>query len=203
MFGTGIDEMSDDERLLTRFDFDLCFGTAINRYCSQAVIVVPLTPYGKGHQRRRFLPFRDSMQCLTIAIENPPEKGEYRVFNQFEEVYDLAELALKVQEVAYKLGLKVEVRNVENPIMELEEHYYNPDHKHLLDLGYQPTHDIEAEMEIMVKDLMKYKHRIEARAHALVPDIRWDGSRRKVRFLERERILKTANPATHKFKGNT
>ena len=52
--------------------------------------------------------------------------------------------------------------------------------KRLLDLGYQPTHDIEAEMEIMLKDLMKYKHRIEARAHALVPDIRWDGTRRKV-----------------------
>jgi hypothetical protein len=68
--------------------------------------------------------------------------------------------------------------------MELEEHYYNPDHQHLLDLGYQPTHDIEAEMEIMLKDLTKYKHRIEARAHALVPDIRWDGSRRKVGYLK-------------------
>ena len=93
------------------------------------------------------------------------------------------------------MGLKVEVRNVENPRMELEEHYYNPDHKHLLDLGYQPTHDIEAEMEIMLKNLMKYKHRIEARAHALVPDIRWDGSRKQVKFLERERILKVANPS--------
>jgi len=72
---------------------------------------------------------------------------------------------------------------------------YNPDHKHLLDLGYQPTHDIEAEMEIMLKDLMRYKHRIEARAHALVPDIRWDGTRRKVQFLERQRILKVAKPS--------
>jgi UDP-sulfoquinovose synthase len=183
VFGTRIDEMNNDERLLTRFDFDQCFGTAINRYCAQAVIGQPLTPYGKGHQRRGFLPLRDSMQCLTIAIENPPENGDYRVFNQFEEVYDLTELALKVQRVADKLGLKVEVRNVENPRMELEEHYYNPDHKHLLDLGYEPTHDIEAEMEIMLNDLMKYKHRIEARAHALIPDIRWDGSRKKASYL--------------------
>jgi UDP-sulfoquinovose synthase len=73
--------------------------------------------------------------CLTIAIENPPKKGEYRVFNQFEEVYDLTELALKVQKVAGDLGLKVEVGNVENPRLEMEEHYYNPDHRHLLDLG--------------------------------------------------------------------
>jgi UDP-sulfoquinovose synthase len=183
VFGTQIDEMGDDERLLTRFDFDQCFGTAINRYCAQAVIGQPLTPYGKGHQRRGFIPLRDSMQCLTIAIETPPQKGEYRVFNQFEEVYDLTELALKVQKVANRLGREVEVRNVENPRMELEEHYYNPDHQHLLDLGYNPTHDIEAEMEIMLKDLIKYQHRIEARTHALIPDIRWDGSRRKVSFL--------------------
>jgi hypothetical protein len=49
------------------------------------------------------------------------------------------------------------------------------------------THDIEAEMEIMLKDLIKYKHRIEARAHALIPDIRWDGSRKKVNYLESKR----------------
>jgi len=41
-------------------------------------------------------------------------------------------------------------------------------------------------MEIMLNDLIKYKHRIEARAHALIPDIRWDGSRKKVGYLEQE-----------------
>jgi UDP-sulfoquinovose synthase len=185
VFGTRIDEMGDDERLLTRFDFDQCFGTAINRFCAQAVIGEPLTPFGKGHQKRGFLPLRDSMQCLTIAIENPPKKGEYRVFNQFEEVYDLTELAGKVKKVAETKDLKVEVRNLENPRMEAEEHHYNPDHQHLLDLGYKPTHDMEAEMSIMLDDLLKYKERILARSHALLPDIRWDGSRKKVSFLEK------------------
>jgi len=90
---------------------------------------------------------------------------------------------IKVQRVADKLGLNVEVHNIENPRMELEEHYYNPDHQNLIDLGYKPTHDIEAEMEIMLNDLMKYKHRIEARVHALIPDIRWDGSKRKASYL--------------------
>jgi len=90
VYGTRIDEMGDDERLLTRFDFDQCFGTAINRFCAMAVAGVPIMPYGKGRQKRGFLPLRDSMQCLAIAIENPPEPGEYRVFNQFEEVYDAA-----------------------------------------------------------------------------------------------------------------
>lgn len=184
VFGTRIDEMGDDERLLTRFDFDQSFGTAINRFCAQSVIGMPLSPFGKGHQKRGFLPLRDSMQCITISIENPPEEKKYRVFNQFEEVYDLTELAVKVQKVAGDLGLKVEVRNLENPRLEPEEHYYNPDHQHLLDLGYVPTRDIEAEIKTMLKDLMKYKHRIQARAHALIPDIRWDGSRKKVTYLK-------------------
>ena len=183
VFGTRIDEMGDDERLLTRFDFDQSFGTAINRFCAQAVIGQPLTLYGVGHQKRGFLPLRDSMQCLTIATENPPENGAYRVFNQFQEVHDLTDLATKVKKVADGLGLNVEVRHVENPRREMEEHYYNPDHQHLLDLGYKPTHDTETEMAMILKDLMTWRHRIEARAHALIPDIRWDGSRRKVDFL--------------------
>jgi UDP-sulfoquinovose synthase len=187
VFGTRIDEMGNDERLLTRFDFDQCFGTAVNRYCAEAVIGHPLTPFGRGHQRRGFLPLRDSMQCLTIAIENPPEEGEYRVFNQFEEVYNVTELALKVQKVGNEFNLNVEVKNLENPRKEMEEHYYNPDHKHLLDLGYRPTHDVEQEMRIMIKGLMKYKDRILEKKEALIPDIRWDGTRRKVGFINKNK----------------
>jgi len=185
VFGTRIDEMGDDERMLTRLDFDESFGTAINRYCCQAVIGHPLTPFGKGYQRRGFLPLRDSMQCLTIAIENPPQAGEYRVFNQFEEIYDVTELAHKVQKVGGELGLDVVVRNIENPRMEMEEHYYNPDHQHLLDLGYQPTHDMEAELRIMLGDLIEYRSRIDEKREVLIPDIRWDGTRRKSQFLNR------------------
>ena len=186
VFGTRIDEMRDDERLLTRFDFDECFGTAVNRYCAEAVIGHPLTPFGKGFQRRGFLPLRDSMQCMTIAIENPPKKGEYRVFNQFEEIYNVTELALKVQKTGAELGLNIEVRNLENPRKEMEEHYYNPDHKHLLDLGYRPTHDVEQELRIMLNDLTRYKERILEKKDVLIPDIRWDGTRKKVGFLEKE-----------------
>jgi len=186
VFGTRFDESEEDERLLSRLDFDEAFGTAINRYCCQAIIGHPLTPFGKGHQKRGFLPVRDSMQCLTLALENPPRAGEYRVFNQFEEVYDITELASKVQKVAGNLGFNVEIRNLENPRKELEEHYYQPDHQHLLDLGYQPTHDVEAEMRIMLQDLRKYRERIETKRAALIPDVHWDGTRRKVGFLARE-----------------
>jgi len=183
VFGTRIAEMGEDERFLTRFDFDQAFGTVLNRYCAQAVIGHPLTPFGLGYQKRGFLPLRDSMQCLTLALENPASEGEYRVFNQFEEVYDVTELAVKVEKVAAELGLEARVSNLENPRIEMEEHYYKPDHQHLFDLGYQPSHDVEAELRIMLTDLMKYRARIEARRNVIIPDVRWDGRREKARFL--------------------
>jgi len=183
VFGTRIDEMGDDDRLCTRFDFDQCFGTALNRFCAEAVIGHPLSPFGIGKQKRGFLPLRDSMQCLTIAINNPPKEGEYRVFNQFEEVYSITELVEKVKKVGGELGLDVKTSNMENPRKELEEHYYHPDHRHLLDLGYAPTHDVEQELRIMLQDLIVCKDRIIAKKDVFIPDIRWDGTRRKSRFL--------------------
>jgi UDP-sulfoquinovose synthase len=183
VFGTQIDAMGDDPRLRSRLDFDQCFGTAVNRFCCQAVIGHPLTLYGSGSQTRGFLPLRDSMQCLTIAIENPPQPGEYRVFNQFEECYTIGELADKVREAASGVGLQVEIDHLDNPRTEKEQHYYHPDRQHLIDLGYQPTHDVLAEIGIMLKDLMPHKERILARRAVLIPDIRWDGTHRRSHSL--------------------
>lgn len=179
VFGTRIDEMGDDPRLRSRLDFDQCFGTAINRFCCQAVIGHPLTLYGRGGQKRGFLPLRDSMQCLTIAIENPAREGEYRVFNQFEETYSVEELAYMVQAVGQSLNMDVEVCHYDNPRQEMEEHYFKPDRQHLINLGYKPSHDVKAEMTIMLRDLAEHRDRIKEKEHILIPDIRWDGSRRR------------------------
>lgn len=183
VYGTRVDAMGEDERLVTRFDFDQCFGTAINRFCAQAVIGQPLTPYGTGGQRRGFLPLRDSVQCLFLALTNPPKDGEYRIFNQFEETYSVFDLAEKVKKVGDQLGLGVEIRATENPRIEKEEHYYQPDREHLVRLGYRPTRDMEGEIKIVLGDLIRYRDRIAARKRALLPDIRWDGRRQKVRYL--------------------
>lgn len=185
VYGTSIPEMGDVPALRTRFDFDQAFGTAINRFCAQAVIGLPLTPYGKGHQRRGFLPLRDSMQCLTLALENPPVEGDYRVFNQFEDVYDVTELAERVRSIGDEFGLAVKIRPMENPRAEAEQHYYNPDHQHLLDLGYQPTHDMDTELRSVFGDLIPHRNRIEERREAQFPDIRWDGTRRRSEYLGR------------------
>lgn len=185
VYGTRIDEMTDDPRMRTRLDFDQAFGTAINRFCCQAVIGEPLTLFGCGSQRRGFLPLRDSMQCLALAIENPPSPGEYRVFNQFEECYSVAELAETVVDVARDLGLeRTDIRRLENPRHEAEEHYYRPDREHLIALGYEPTHDMRSELRLMLQDLVPWRSRIEEKRAVLLPDIRWDGSRRAARTLE-------------------
>ena len=183
VFGTNIDEMSGDPRLSSRLDFDQCFGTVINRFCCQAVIGHPLTLFGQGLQKRGFLPLRDSMQCLTIAIENPPEDGEYRVFNQFEECYSIDELAEIVQQVGGECGLDVEIHHYDNPRQEAEKHYYNPDHEKLRNLGYHPTHDVASEVRLMLFDLMKHRERIQAKQSILIPDIRWDGTRRRSQVM--------------------
>ena len=185
VYGTRIDEMDlEDPRQRTRLDFDECFGTAINRFSCQAVVGEPLTPFGKGNQRRGFLPLRDSMQCLTLALENPPEAGKYRTFNQFEETYNVYELAEKVKKVANTMGLSAEIHRIENPRVEMEEHYYNPDHQHLLNLGYEPTQDMEAELKPMLEDLIQNRNRIEKAKDVLIPEIWWDGSKHRSKLLD-------------------
>ncbi len=184
VFGTRIDEMGDDPRLRSRLDFDQCFGTAVNRFCCQAVIDHPLTLYGRGGQKRGFLPLRDSMQCIGIVIENPPEKGEYRVFNQFEECYTVEELAYLVKDVANEIGILSTIAHYDNPRTEADHHYYNPDRNHLIELGYQPSHDVKAEIRIMLKDLQVHRERILAYKQILVPDIRWDGTRRRSEVID-------------------
>jgi len=179
------DEDTWEEDLCTRFDFDGVFGTAINRFCAQVVAGEPITVFGAGHHSRGFLPLRDSMQCLTLALENPPAAGQYRTFNQFEQVYRIESLAEIVAGEARKLMLKPEVVRVENPRAGAEvtsSHWYNPDQDGLRNLGYVPSNDIEGEVHSLLVDLMRYRSRIMARANMLVPDVHWDGRRVPVKF---------------------
>jgi len=172
VYGTQIDTMTDP-RLRTRFDFDEAFGTAINRFCAQAVINFYITPYGSGDMKRGFIALRDSMQCLELAIENPPQEGEYRVFNQFDEVYSIYQLAEHVRDAGNKLGLDVEIHNIDNPRTEADTHYYNPDSNKLRELGFEPTKQLSEELDIMLKDLMEHKERIDQKKDAILPKIKW------------------------------
>lgn len=172
VYGSRIDTM-DDERLRTRFDFDEAFGTAINRFCTQAVIGFPLTPYGSGLMKRGFIALRDSMKCLELAMKNPPEQGEYRVFNQFDEVYNIFQLAEEVMKAGNNIGLDVEIKSVDNPRTEASSHYYNPESVKLRQLGFKPTKTLQQELKIMLSDLIEHKERIEEKRDVILPKIRW------------------------------
>jgi UDP-sulfoquinovose synthase len=172
--GIVTDEMTNDD-LLTRFDFDEAWGTALNRFCAQAVIGHELTPYGKGGQTRGFIALRDSIECMTITAENPPSEGEYRVFNQFDETYSVNELAGHVVQIAGEFGLDAKIWSIENPRLEKEEHYYNPDREKLPALGFKPLFNLDSELRLTIPKLIKYKSRIEEKKRNIMPKIKWRG----------------------------
>ncbi len=171
VYGIETDETVREERLSNRFDYDETFGTVLNRFCVQAVIGHPLTVYGKGGQTRGFLNIRDTLRCVELAAENPAELGEFRVFNQFTEQFSVSELAELVKRSAAELGYEVEVQEFPNPRVEMEEHYYNPAHTKLLDLGLEPHFLGEELVRSMLKTIAVHKDRVIERA--IVPRTRW------------------------------
>src|SRR3954462_5760187 len=104
VYGIETDESALDPRLATSFHYDEVFGTALNRFCVQAVIGHPLTVYGKGGQTRGYLNIRDTIQCVALATSNPAAPGELRVYNQFTEQFSVLELAERVKEAGEHLG---------------------------------------------------------------------------------------------------
>jgi UDP-sulfoquinovose synthase len=171
VYGIETEETRLDERLNTRFDYDEVFGTALNRFCVQAVIGHPLTAYGKGGQTRGYLNILDTLQCVELAALNPPSAGEYRVFNQFTEQFSVMQLAEKVREAGAHHGIDVAIDHVENPRVELEEHYYNAAHTKLLDLGLRPHLLSETLIESMISTIERYRGRVIA--DHIMPSTRW------------------------------
>jgi UDP-sulfoquinovose synthase len=165
-------ETALDERLATRFDYDEVFGTALNRFCVQAVIGQPLTVYGKGGQTRGYLNILDTLRCVELSTLNPASEGEYRVFNQFTEQFSIKELATLVQAAAIEHGLDdVQVESLENPRVELEEHYYNAKHTKLLELGLEPHLLSGSLVKSMLAEIERHRDRVIT--EAILPKTQW------------------------------
>jgi UDP-sulfoquinovose synthase len=183
VYGVETDESAADERLLTRFDYDEYFGTVLNRFCVQAVIGHPLTVYGEGGQTRGFLNIRDTLRCVELAVSNPPELGEYRVFNQFTEQFSVAELAELVKRAGAELGYPVELKSFPNPRIEAESHYYNAANTKLLDLGLEPHRLGEELVRSMLGIIDRYRDRVIERA--ILPRTRWKPGELVAEVVER------------------
>ena len=160
VYGIRTQETALDDRLLTRFDYDDVFGTALNRFCLQAVIGHPLTVYGRGGQTRGYLNIEDTLRCVELAILHPAEPGEFRVFNQFTEQFSVAELAELVRKAGAEIGMDVAIHPIENPRVEAEEHYYNAAHTKLLDLGLRPHLLDETLIESMFATIERFRDRV-------------------------------------------
>src|SRR3954469_317426 len=171
VYGIETEESVADDRLITRFDYDEYFGTVLNRFCVQAVIGHPLTVYGEGGQTRGFLNIRDTLQCVELAVNNPADLGEYRVFNQFTEQFSVSDLAELVRRAAAETGREVEVRKYPNPRIEAEQHYYNAANTKLRELGLEPHHLGEELVTSMLGIIDRYRDRVIERA--ILPRTRW------------------------------
>ena len=134
VWGTQTAETRLDERLINRFDYDGDYGTVLNRFLMQAAIGYPLTVHGTGGQTRAFIHIQDTVRCIQLAIDNPPEAGErVRVFNQMTECHRVVDLAELVSRLT---GAEIEF--VENPRNEAPANDLYVENRQLLELGLEP-----------------------------------------------------------------
>ncbi|MFG6148782.1 NAD-dependent epimerase/dehydratase family protein [Halobacillus sp. B23F22_1] len=171
VYGLHTEETQLDSVLVNRVDYDGVFGTALNRFINQAAIGHDLTVYGSGGQTRAFLNIEDTVRCVEIAAENPADRGEFRVFNQFTEWFSVQDLADRVQKIAKEEGFDTQVKNIENPRIENEDHYYNAKNTKLRDLGLEPHLLTDEVIRDILKVAVENKDRIIE--ENVLPSITW------------------------------
>jgi UDP-sulfoquinovose synthase len=171
VYGVLTEETGMDEMLINRLDYDGVFGTALNRFCIQAAVGHPLTVYGKGGQTRGFLDIRDTVRCVELAIANPADPGQFRVFNQFTEMFSVGDLAVMVKNAGIHLDIDVDIKHLDNPRVELEQHYFYAKNTCLLSLGLQPHYLSDSLIDSLLNFASKYKHRVDEKQ--ILPKVSW------------------------------
>jgi UDP-sulfoquinovose synthase len=157
VWGTQTAETRLDERLINRFDYDGDYGTVLNRFLMQAAIGYPLTVHGSGGQTRAFIHLQDTVRCIELAVENPPERGDrVRIFNQMTEVHRVIDLAELVSRLT---GAEIDL--VGNPRKEADENDLDVENTRLLDLGLNPI-TLEEDLLVEVTEIAeRYMHRCD------------------------------------------
>ena len=171
VYGLETDESKMDDNLCTSFHYDQVFGTVINRFICQSIIGKNLTIYGNGTQTRGYLNIIDTLNCVNIAVNNPANRGEFRVFNQYTEVLSINDISKHVISAAKEVGINSKADHLENPRTEQENHYYKPKNDNLIKLGLRPTLIGDNVLPNMIKKAFKYKDRIFERT--ILPTIKW------------------------------
>ena len=157
VWGTNTPETLMDEKLVNRFDYDGDYGTVLNRFLMQAAIGYPLTVHGTGGQTRAFIHIKDTVRCVQLAIENPPQKGErVRILNQMTETHRVIDLAKMVAEMTGG-----EIAYLENPRNEAVENELFVKNQRFIDLGLEPTTLSQGLLKEVTEVAGKYAHRCD------------------------------------------
>jgi UDP-sulfoquinovose synthase len=168
VYGADTEHTKLDPRLATRFDYDGVFGTVLNRMTIQAVLGHPLTVYGEGSQTRGLINIVDTVECIRLASENPADAGEFRVFNQMTESLSVKQIA---ETIAEEFPGEATIEHVENPRVEIYDHYYNVKHTALEGLGLKPTLLSMTLIDHLFDVVERHKDRVDLTA--IMPTVRW------------------------------
>lgn len=134
VWGTQTADTELDDRLINRFDYDGDYGTVLNRFVMQAAVGYPMTVHGAGGQTRAFIHLQDTVRCIQLALENPPQSGErVNILNQMTETHRVRDLAAMIAKVS---GAKIDF--VPNPRREDDENDLFVDNDRFLGLGLNP-----------------------------------------------------------------
>ncbi len=157
VWGTNTQETNLDERLINRFDYDGDYGTVLNRFLMQAAVGYPITVHGTGGQTRAFIHIQDTVRCIQLAIENPPERDErVMIFNQMTETHRVRDLAEQVSKLAGG-----EVVYVPNPRKEAAENELHVKNDLFLSKGLNPTTLDTGLLKEVTEIAKKYAHRVD------------------------------------------
>ena len=168
VYGADTEQTKLDPRLATRFDYDGVFGTVLNRMVIQAVLGHPLTVYGNGSQTRGLINIVDTVECIRLASETPADPGEFRVFNQMTESLSINQIA---ETIADEYPGEVRIDHVQNPRVEIYDHYYNVVHTALEGLGLKPTLLSTTLIDHLFDVVERYRDRVDLAA--IMPTVRW------------------------------
>lgn len=157
VWGTHTDQTIKHEQLINRFDYDGDYGTLLNRFLIQAAIDYPLTVYGTGGQSRAFIHIQDSVRCIQLALESPPNAGERtKIFNQITEVHRVRDLAKLVQKMT-----GAQISYLPNPRKEAAENDLVVRNDQFLKLGLAPVTLQTGLLDELMEVANKYQHRID------------------------------------------
>lgn len=70
------------------------------------------------------------------------------------------------------MGLRVEAKSIPNPRKEAEEHYYNPAHSGLLELGLDPHYMTDEIIGDMLERVLQYEKSIDR--GKILPRVVWN-----------------------------